>query len=336
MVNRQKCKERDDMADTRFIQRIKTKGMAHRWINLSLSLLLCTSANGYGAEPTPDSIPFTARYQVPDLDTVHLFENQKRSGIIHNEKIDEASGLVCGRKNKEVLYLVNDHGNENILWLIGPEGADKGAFYIKDLPDRDWEDIAIDYNDGGTPRIYIADIGDNALRYKEVFIYQVVEPDPPEDRHKISRLTAVTKYVMTYPDGAHNAETFFIDPLSKNWYIITKGVNAGVYTADYPQRSNDTIRLRHLGVLPFSNLTGGDIAPDGTELVLKNYKEIYYWRRQGIGETISQLLLRPPGKIPYVPEVHGESIGWTANGSGFFTTSEKRNDNPVIYFFKRK
>lgn len=303
---------------------------------LSGLFLVSFYATGYCLQFKTDSIPFTAHYDILKLKYTQIFDSQKLTGVIHNDKINEASGLVCGLKNRNTLYTINDSGNKNILWLIGTDGSDKGAFYIDGCSNRDWEDIAINDKDE-MPYIYIADIGDNYLRYKEIYVYRVIEPNIPQNSQKVYHLQGAKTYVMTYPDEPHNAESFFIDPISKNWYIFTKGTECRIFMAAYPQSSEDTIRLKYSGILPFSFLTAGDITSDGMEVVLKNYKEIYYWRRKDKNETISQLLQEPPFRVPYIPEVHGESVGWSYDASGFFTTSEKREYNDTkVFFFKKK
>lgn len=305
---------------------------------LSGCLLTLFYKTGYCSLLINDTIPFVSNYDPSKLQYCHIFKSGKVSGLISDAAIDEASGLVCGRRNKGILYTFNDHGNKNELYLITPNGKSLTTFYLDTFPDRDWESIAIDNrNNSAQPYIYIADIGDNQSQYKEVFIYRIVEPVISKIRDTTIRIQDVKKYVLTYPDGPHNAETFFIDPISKNWYIISKGEQAHVYSAQFPQSIRDTNYMKYLGVLPFSFLTDGDITFNGMELVLKNYTDIYYWKRENVKETIGQMLQRPPYKVPYIPEVHGESIGWNRDGSGFYTTSEKRGSkDPKIYFYEKR
>jgi hypothetical protein len=71
-------------------------------------------------------------------------------------------------------------------------------------------------------------------------------------------------------------------------------------------------------------------------VLLKNYNEIYYWKRNS-NEPILEVLKRKPIKIDYDREPQGEAIAWKLDGSGFYTLSEsKLIVGGNLYFYKRK
>ncbi|MBC8111378.1 MAG: hypothetical protein H7Y04_09995, partial [Verrucomicrobia bacterium] len=71
-------------------------------------------------------------------------------------------------------------------------------------------------------------------------------------------------------------------------------------------------------------------------ILLKDYGTIYYWKKSG-NESFAETLQKKPQMLPYRPEPQGEAICWAADGSGYFTISEKaRNIEPVVYFYRRK
>jgi len=70
--------------------------------------------------------------------------------------------------------------------------------------------------------------------------------------------------------------------------------------------------------IPFTRIVAGSISPDAQEVLLKDYENIYYWKRSG-ENTLIDLLSKEPIKLPYRPEAQGESICWTRDCSGALT-----------------
>ena len=127
-----------------------------------------------------------------------------------------------------------------------------------------------------------------------------------------------------------------VDPLTKNFYLISKRESAvRLYEIKFPFE-RDTLQAVKLSKLPFTDIVAADISPDGREILLKSYSEIFYWKRQD-NESIAEVLKRNPIKIDYEREPQGEAIAWKLDGSGFYTLSESKiivGGN--LYFFKRK
>ncbi|WP_431213651.1 hypothetical protein ACQ86N_01690 [Puia sp. P3] len=67
---------------------------------------------------------------------------------------------------------------------------------------------------------------------------------------------------------------------------------------------------------------------------------MFYWKRRlsgdsGIGpESVWMALQRPWTLEPYAPEVQGEAIAFSADGSGYFTISEGRR--PKLFYYPLK
>src|SRR5215207_1850987 len=85
--------------------------------------------------------------------------------------IEEASGVADSKINDGYLWVQEDSGNPPELYLLGHDGKVLKKVFIKDVINRDWEDIVISGND-----IYIADIGDNNRSYQNYSIYSFPEP----------------------------------------------------------------------------------------------------------------------------------------------------------------
>jgi hypothetical protein len=71
-----------------------------------------------------------------------------------------------------------------------------------------------------------------------------------------------------------------------------------------------------------SRITAADISPDGQWLLLRNHGTTAYAYRRLPGQTIADALLGTPTGIALAVQLQAEAIGWAADGSGFFTTSE--------------
>ena len=83
-------------------------------------------------------------------------------------------------------------------------------------------------------------------------------------------------------------------------------------------------------------ITGGSISTDNSEILVKNYYEVYYWKRKA-GESISDALSRTPKTVPYKMEPQGEAISFASDGNGYYTISELDGSGPVrLYFYKKK
>lgn len=233
-----------------------------------------------------------------------------------------------------MLWTHNDSGDKARLFLLDEFGKFKAEFIFPTLKNRDWEDIASGPGpDKNKNYLYVAEMGDNKAVHQLKYIYRFEEPLLSNDKRTIDNYEQIT---FEFPDGKRDAESMFVDPLTKDIYILSKREQKiGIYRAKYPQPTTETITLEKLGVIPYFNSVAADINPDGQEIITKTYDAVYYWKRNG--ETIVELLMKEPETVPYLIEPQGESIAWKKDGSGFFTLSEEPRDiEAVLYFYRKK
>jgi hypothetical protein len=168
----------------------------------------------------------------------------------------------------------------------------------------DCEDIAV----GNGPKknksyVYLGDIGDNHAKRVCVAVYRFPEPDIPSKVTKGKhghRLQDVQKFLLKYPDGSRDAETLMADPVSKKIYVVTKREQSvHIYSAFLPDIPKDTIVMKAEGSIPFKRFVGGDISTDGSEILMKDYTDVYCWNRKK-GTTIATALKGPPMQLPYL------------------------------------
>jgi hypothetical protein len=149
-----------------------------------------------------------------------------------------------------------------------------------------------------------------------------------------------TPLFLKYPDGPKDAETMMVDPVDQLLYIVSKRKSAvTVYTTPLNYKANDTVTLTkrcvlHFGGLPpFKWITAGDIAKDGGQILLKNYHNVYYWKRPP-GTAVWQVMMQGAQKLYYKNEKQGEGIGFTPDGTGYYTVSEGSGE-PIYYYHLR-
>jgi hypothetical protein len=266
------------------------------------------------------------------------FGNQVDCGLVGNDDIKEASGIAASRANPGVLWVHNDSGDKNRVFAMNEKGKNLGDYYLENCEARDWEDIAAGPGPvDGESYLYIGDIGDNDAKHKIKYVYRFIEPRLlPDETSKNHIVKNIDILRFRYPDGKRDAEALMVDPLTKNFYVISKReMNVKVYMAPFPQPMDSVSILKCINTLDLAMIVAADISPSGLEIIMKNYHEIYYWKRLP-GESIKKALSRKPKKIPYTKEPQGEAVTWDSKGSGYFTISEEGGGFPChLYYYPR-
>jgi hypothetical protein len=291
--------------------------------------------------PTTIEFPKTS-YNPSGLDTTKLFNTVPVVNALARQDLLEVSGVAASRINPGILYIHQDSNDPNQVYLTDGSGANNGTLTLTSVGNRDWEDIAVGPGPvAGVSYVYVGDIGDNDSKYSSVFVYRFPEPDlSGKTLPFISDIPTVDKIELKYPDGPGNAETLMVDPLTKDIYIASKQSNLSkIYVARYPQSTTSVTVMTPVVQLYFNKATGGDISPDGTEILLRSNELIWYWKLPA-GTSISAGLLTQPEVAPYANnEPQGEGIGFAADGSGYYTDTEIKGypgKIATMSFYKRK
>jgi hypothetical protein len=110
-----------------------------------------------------------------------------------------------------------------------------------------------------------------------------------------------------------------------------------LYRLAYPQNVNEITVAQAYGELPITFVTGAAISPDGSEIVVRTYTAISYWKRNA-GQTIADALQNGNSRqLPYRVEPQGEAVCFDKDGKGYFTISEKAAASSVnLYYYARK
>jgi hypothetical protein len=247
-------------------------------------------------------------------------------GKIANDEITELSGIVSSRRTNSVWWANNDSGDSARLFAVGNNGRSLGEFRLAGVTATDWEDIGIGPGPkAGVAYLYAADIGDNAKARKSVQLYRVPEPavDPAKSAPGAKTLNGVARLTLTYPDGPHDAEAFFVDPKTGRLYIVAKELGAaGVYRSPAALAARSTTKLQRVGTVDAGPLvTAADITALGDAIALRTYTSVRVFARTG-NEKVEAALAGKPCKGKTAKEQQGEAIGFTRDGRGYVTASE--------------
>ncbi len=271
------------------------------------------------------SLPSFAQTKPDKNAAVHA---SKPVRTIANPVLEEMSGMAFSRTYPKHFYTHTDSGGEAAVYVLDSEGNELGKIRLEGVENRDWEDIAVGPGPGGKPYVYVAEIGDNAAIHRSVQIFRFPEPD------RISKDGAVKPEVLTftYPNGAMDAESLMVDPISGDLFVVSKRDKQNtLFRLKSSDFGENGVVAEELLKLPFTSAVAADISGDGGQILVKNYFKVYHWVRMS-GESVAQALARPPKELPYVPEPQGEAIGFGPDGKVYYTVSEKRFDIlPVLY-----
>lgn len=259
-------------------------------------------------------------------------------GVLEHDPIDEASGLVASRQNPDVFWTHNDSGDAARLYAFSSDGSHLGVYSVAGAAAFDWEDLAI--GPGPTPGqqyLYVGDIGDNFALRSSIQVYRVPEPMVDAQAGPVTTtLSGAESITLQYPDGARDAETLMVDPVTRDLYLVTKREAAvRVYRAAYPQPTSGVVTLESVTTLDITQATAGGISPSGDGILIKTYSEAFHWCR-GPGQGVGEALAGAKVTVPYVTEPQGEAIAWDAGGLGYFTVSEEPGGIPArLYSYPR-
>lgn len=267
------------------------------------------------------------------------FDSPISFGQLKDSQLNEISGIEHSIKHN-IIWCHNDSGGEPIIYGINVEGETVCKLILKDILNRDWEDVT--YGEiNGKYYIFIGDIGDNEKIYNTKYIYYFEEPD--EIRNEIM-IENINKITFTYPNQNYDSECLMFDPISKDLIIVSKReTKEKVFSISYPYNLENQIEVKLEVELPigqednlFSWVTAGDISDDGKYILIKNYTNVYFWDR---GEDLYSTIGKNGEDIKVYQqagEPQGEAICWDNEKEGFYSISEERfGIKPELRYFRK-
>ncbi|XP_067653979.1 uncharacterized protein [Haliotis asinina] len=246
--------------------------------------------------------------------------------------LDMISGLAASRRHPGILYAIQDNeGDGDVYMLDATDGSVKGVLIVQHGVEADWEDIAVGPCPDGDSCIYIADSG-NSKHTSSNVIYRVKEPDYIFTQD--IPLTGSYHYTWNHP----SSEALIVDA-SGNVYVFSEATGSGSTLGQLPSSgwtSDTPTAVKTVLTLPISIANKGplaaDVSPDGKKLLIKSLHHIFEWSMPD--KDVKKALGHSGNTIQgYRPENRGESITWSADGSGFYTIGQGSNEKLHFHSF---
>ncbi len=262
-----------------------------------------------------------------------LFLAGTPQGKLANPVLEEVSGLVVSHRYPNRLYVHTDSGGEAAVFVLDTLGNELGKLDLSGLSNRDWEDIAVGPGPNGSSYIYVAEIGDNEAKYDQIYLYRFAEPE----QLQAIPSAAIDRVSLQFPGGPKDAESLLVDPISGELYLVSKReAKNTLYRVPANGFEKGNALLEKLHSFDFTSSVAADVSRDGSQILIKNYLQVFYWTRQA-NQSLSEALQAAPLRLPYIPEPQGEAIGFNFKGDAYFTLSEKRNGIiPTLYRYPKK
>ena len=303
-------------------------------IILSLCILLCVRRFWFwmperlpGGRPEPDPLKLELVGVLTCLVVVVL-----RCGT--GETVpSEPSGLAASSYHSDVFWTHDDSGGDAELFAVNREGTLLGAFKVVGANAIDWEALASD----GKGTLFVADVGNNQNRRRDLVVYQVAEPRFDLSDEVVTGSTSVQKSIrffypeqLAVPDESaknFDAEALFWD--AGRLYLLTKH-RSDMSTTLYAlpdEESVPPLPARKIAVFDVGGnpenfggrVTGADLSVDGRFLAVLTYHAIFIFHRPSSGENfISNLIHR----IDLDQEVCGQIEGIAWDGEALLFNNE--------------
>jgi hypothetical protein len=264
----------------------------------------------------------------------------EESTTLADARINESSGLARSLRQPGIFWTINDSGGEPCVFALDTKGQTRAKVRLRDAVNIDWEDIAIARDQEGTPKLFVADIGDNLTMRPSVTIYEVPEPEVPAAGETAVGETwseGTVKWHLAYPGHPRNAEGLFVHPTTRQVFIVTKSDSkpSEVFAATLEGNPEETQLLEsvaeirfpakmRLGKRPRDNTmaTAADISPSGDRLLISTYSYIYEWKLSDPANLANDLKAAPVRIAPRVTR-QMEAVAYDGDGRTLWFTSEQ-------------
>ena len=255
-------------------------------------------------------------------------------GSMERVGLHEISGLAASHAWPGTLWMLEDAGGSGVVYAVGTDGTDQGSVSVLGASNDDWEDLAL----GPCPStddcscLYIGDVGDNDGDRDAAVVWRITEPDLVDGR--VSGQSAPAEALwFRYPDGAQDAESIAVDPLTGALYVLTKSsTTTQVYR--FPEApavggtESSPVTLEHVASLALADvdaedlkLTGADISPLGLRWALRTDEDLLIFEVPEGGDLLDALQ-DDPASLPVPTSPDGEAVAWDPEGETLYLVSE--------------
>lgn len=217
-------------------------------------------------------------------------------------EIVESSGLAVAG---DLLVTTNDSGDTGRVFVVDSSGRTVGTTAWHGSP-TDVEALAPLDDD----EVWVGDIGDNTGSRDSIRVAPV-----PVARQDVDARVPV--YDLVYPDGARDAESLLVHPVTGRLYVATKEIFGGLlYAAPEvldPARPN---RLTEVGPV-VSIATDAAFFADGRHLVVRSYESATIYGFPS---------LEPVAELDLPAQEQGEGVAVTAEADLLISTEGQHTE----------
>jgi hypothetical protein len=259
----------------------------------------------------------------------------------------ENSAATLSHTQPGVWFTVNDSGNDPFLFALDTTGADRGMWRVTGASNVDWEAASVGpcslgAADSSTARrgcVYIGDVGDNQARRKSRAIYQVVEPKAQAPG--FSGTVEARRLRYRYSDGPHDVEAMYVAP-NGDTYLLTKRRLVGasgrlrpslLFRLSKSDWEADSIVVAAIvdslpivpGSAPMRQVTDAALSPDGRNLAVRTYAQIYVFATDSITGRVRGAIPPAVCNIVGTERSPGEGVAWYGRTGKLMLTAEGLN-----------
>lgn len=300
----------------------------HAYTTAGVYTVRLTATDATGARVT-DAAVVTVAAAPPPSGVGQSWSTPRQVGTLPPDTLKEESGLAVSRAYANRLYHINDSGDGGYFYVSDYQGQHVQRVQVTGFNPADAEDLAYGAY-GDKNYLIIGDIGDNGASRGSVTLVAVAE----QATYGAS-VSAAFKVTVKYPDGPHNAEAMALAP-NGDVYVMTKENPSRVYrltAAQWRNTSGQTQTFQYVGQFGLAgqtgstNITGLDISPDGSRLLVLTYNGALELEARLVNGVLDFSQYGTAGgpaykviKLTRLPQQ--ESISYLPNGRDFLYTSE--------------
>ena len=242
---------------------------------------------------------------------------------LENNKVRESSGVAVSYRHENVLWTHNDSGHKERIYAFQHDGTHRAEIEIKGVDNEDWEALA-SYVLGEKPQLLIGDVGDNALRRKNVTLYRINEPKLSNRKIKVDQT-----FTVRYPDGPQNCEAIAVDRDASLVLLASKVLKtpANIYSVPLDFKDDAvTVTAKFLGSIDIPMITGMDIHPQDGRIIFVTYGDAFLFRPILNSENKMDwpaTFQQQPEQISLPFRRQGEAVCFSHDVEAIWLTSEK-------------